>query len=66
MGSLVEAKMNEKALRRIQEKIMHARSTLDYHNLIIFLVVNNFILYLIITNCYVFYFNYIVISFAAL
>jgi len=29
-GSLIQAKRNEKALRRIQKKMMRARSTLDW------------------------------------
>jgi len=29
-GSLIQAERNEKALRRIQEKMMHARSTLEW------------------------------------
>jgi len=29
-GSLIQAKRNEKALKRIQKKMMHERSTLDW------------------------------------
>jgi len=29
-GSLIQAERNEKALKRIEKKVMHARSTLDW------------------------------------
>jgi len=38
--SLIQAERNEKALRRIQKKMMHARSTLDWSQS------NNFLLFL--------------------